>query len=94
MNALAMNLLFTVLPPILNKMAANPRAWSAAQMAVAVAKVAIEHGNVPKGSAVEIFNERMKPVLAKSEHPVSSENFLREAAVLYDKWKAGKIKKK
>jgi thioesterase domain-containing protein len=92
MNPLALRLLFTVLPPVLNKMAGNSRAWDAAQQAVAVAKVAVEHGSIPKSQAAAVFKEHIEDALKNSKTPISSENFLREAALLYSQWKSGKLK--
>ena len=94
MNPLALRALFTFLPPILNKMAGNSAAWNRAVAAVEIAKVATTQAGVLKGDRAKVFSDIIAPVIEKAKQPVSSENFLREAAVLYNDWKSGKLKKR
>ena len=93
MNPLALRAIFTFLPPILNKMAGNNTAWERAVAAVEIANVAVSQSGALKDSRAKVFSDIITPVLQNSKHPVSSENFLREAAVLYNDWKKGKLKK-
>ena len=93
MNPFALRAIFTFLPPILNKMAGNSAAWERAVAAVEIANVAVNQSGVLKDNRAKVFSDIITPVLQNSKHPVSSENFLREAAVLYNDWKKGKLKK-
>lgn len=93
MNPLALRAIFTFLPPILNKMAGNNTAWERAVAAVEIANVAVSQSGTLKDSRTKVFSDIIAPVIKDSKHPVSSENFLREAAVLYNDWKKGKLKK-
>ena len=94
MNPLALRALFTFLPPILNRMAGNSAAWERAVTAVEIANVAATQAGILKGDRAKVFSDIVAPVLQNSKHPTSSEHFLREAAVLYNDWKSGKLKKR
>ena len=90
----ALRAIFTFRPLMLNKRGGNSAAWERAVTAVEIANVAATQAGILKGDRAKVFSDIVAPVLQNSKHPTSSEHFLREAAVLYDDWKKGKLTKK
>ncbi len=86
MNIL-LNLLYSVLPKVLNKLAANPEAWTRAVDAVKRAFA----NRLTGQSAVEFFRAQMTDALEYAKNPTRMENFYREAALLYVEWKNKKV---
>ena len=91
MSAL-LRILFAVLPRVLNYLASNPNAWVKALNTVTNIAGLVKTGAADPAKRQEMFAQTMQIAIAEAKNPTRVVNFLREAAVLYTDWKAGKIK--
>ena len=86
-------LLYSILPKVLNWLAANPQAWTTALEGARRTLEAVTSGRITKEQRQEHFRGYINSVLDSAKNPTRMINFLREAAVLYIDWKSGKLGK-
>lgn len=87
-----LRVLFAVLPRVLNYLASNPHAWTKALVTVSNITGLVKTGAADPAKRQELFAQAMQVAITEAKNPTRVVNFLREAAVLYTDWKAGKIK--
>ena len=87
-----LRVLFAVLPRVLNYLASNPGAWVKALSTVNNVTALVKTGAADPAKRQEMFATAMQVAIGEAKNPTRVVNFLREAAVLYTDWKAGKTK--